>query len=258
MSDSYTEQHAAWAAERLAALTAEDGWLDLTDRIEIAPGSYSTGRAADCDLVLSAGPERLGRLVLADDGSATFDSGAGAQPFLPVPDNPPRLKAGGLLLEVTGIEGQYALRVRDPAAPRRHGFKGLASFPLDPGWRIIARWEKLPEASELAIGTVAGIATSVHLTHQARFSRDGHEIALLATHWKGGKPMFVIRDRTSGRETYGAARFLIGEVAGDRVTLDFNRAISPPCAFTDLAVCPLPPRQNVLPFAVRAGELAPE
>ena len=69
--------------------------------------------------------------------------------------------------------------------------------------------------------------------------------------------MFVIRDRTSGPETYGAARFLIGDVRGDRVVLDFNKAFNPPCAFTDFAVCPLPSAQNVLPFPIRAGEKKP-
>ena len=70
--------------------------------------------------------------------------------------------------------------------------------------------------------------------------------------------MFVIRDATSGRETYGASRFLIGEdMTDDEITLDFNRLHNPPCAFTPFAICPLPPRQNILPFAVTAGELAP-
>ena len=70
--------------------------------------------------------------------------------------------------------------------------------------------------------------------------------------------MFVIRDATSGRQTYAASRFLIGDdVADGQITLDFNRAFSPPCAFSDFAICPLPPRSNILPFAVMAGEMWP-
>ena len=71
-------------------------------------------------------------------------------------------------------------------------------------------------------------------------------------------PMFVLRDQTSGHQTYAASRFLIGQdMTATAITLDFNKAHSPPCAFTDLAICPLPPRQNILPFAIQAGELAP-
>ena len=66
---------------------------------------------------------------------------------------------------------------------------------------------------------------------------------------------FVFRDATSGRETYGAGRFLKAPVAVDgRIALDFNFACNPPCTFTAFATCPLPPPENWLPFAVPAGE----
>lgn len=240
-----------WRAARLAALAAEDGWLNLTDRVDIAPGRMTVGTAPDNDVVISSGPGHLGVLELDPDGQARFDGVA----FAPVPDNPPRLKVGALLLEVSLLEGQYALRVRDTAA--QLGLPVIDCFPLNPDWRIEAGWEALDAPETLGIDTVKGIATRVQLTHRARFVHDGVPVVLLVTHWKAGKPMFVFRDATSGKETYGAARFLIGEVSGDRVVLDFNRAFNPPCAFTEYAVCPLPPRQNILPFAVRAGEKTP-
>ena len=69
-----------------------------------------------------------------------------------------------------------------------------------------------------------------------------------------GAQVFVFRDRTAG-ETYGAGRFLYGEENADgTITLDFNCAFNPPCAFTDFAICPLPPRENRLSFPIRAGE----
>ena len=66
-------------------------------------------------------------------------------------------------------------------------------------------------------------------------------------------------DATSGRTTYGSGRFLHVPMPGPdgRTTIDFNRAYNPPCAFTRHATCPLPPRENWLPLAVNAGELAP-
>lgn len=253
----YEAEIADWRAARLAALTAEDGWLNLTDRVELAPGRVTVGTAPGNDVVISAGPAHLGVLALAADGGASLDAGDGPRAFVPVPDNPPRLKLGGLLLEMMSIEGSHALRVRDTAAPARTGFPGIDSFPVDPAWRIEAGWQALAQPQSLGIDLVTGVATRIRLTHQAGFTHGGAPVTLLPTHWKAGKPMFVIRDRTSGRETYGAARFLIGELRGDRVVLDFNKAFNPPCAFTDLAVCPLPPRQNVLGFEIRAGEKKP-
>ena len=69
----------------------------------------------------------------------------------------------------------------------------------------------------------------------------------------------MFRDRTSSDSTYPAGRFLyvVRLDARGRVVIDFNRAYNPPCAFTAFATCPLPPRQNWLPFAVLAGERKP-
>ena len=72
---------------------------------------------------------------------------------------------------------------------------------------------------------------------------------------KDGSLWFVFRDRTSGRTTHGGARQLDADAPRNGVVvLDFNKAINPPCAFTDFAVCPLPPPENVLPFRIEAGE----
>ena len=70
---------------------------------------------------------------------------------------------------------------------------------------------------------------------------------------------FIFRDATSGSATYGGGRFLYADPPKDgHVVLDFNRAYSPPCAFTPYATCPLPPPQNRLASAVEAGEMNPE
>jgi uncharacterized protein (DUF1684 family) len=70
---------------------------------------------------------------------------------------------------------------------------------------------------------------------------------------------YIFKDGTSGKTTYGAGRFLYSALPGPdgTVILDFNRAYSPPCAFTDFATCPLPPAQNRLEPAIEAGELDP-
>ncbi len=243
----------AWKADRLAALQAEDGWLNLTDRLEIPPGPQRVGAGADNDLVLSRGPAHLG---VVDAGAGTFTpEGGTALAFQPAPGGFPQLRLPPFLLELHTVDGIPALRVRDLTLPRE---VVLRAFPYRPDWVIQARWEVLASPQAQAVAQKGGAETSVSLTHRAHFEREGRTITLLPTHWKDGKPMFVIRDATSGRETYAASRFLIGEVEGEVVTLDFNRAFTPPCGFTDFAICPLPPRENVLPFRVEAGEWAPE
>jgi uncharacterized protein (DUF1684 family) len=237
---------------RLTALQAEDGWLNLTDRVEIAPGPQTVGAAADNQIQLSTGPAHLGTLIAIPAGFA-LQTETATHPFAaPNPDTPPQLKLPPFLLEIHTTNAQPALRVRDLTIARDIT---LHYFPTKPDWIIRARWQALPAPVAQSIDQKGGTATTVQLTHTAHFSHDGHEITLLATHWKAGKPMFVIRDRTSGVETYAASRFLIGEDATDtEITLDFNRTFTPPCGFTDFAICPLPPRENILPFRIAAGE----
>ena len=110
-ADDFTTAHQNWAADRLAALKAGNGWLNLTDRIETGPGRHTVGHAEGNDLRLAVGPDHLGVLEIAADGSASLDTGSGAQPFVASPDTPPQLASDGLLLEITSLEGQQALRV---------------------------------------------------------------------------------------------------------------------------------------------------
>lgn len=244
-----------WRGARLAALTAEDGWLNLTDRVDIAAGAQRVGSAPDNDLVLSVGPNHLGVLTLTEAGAVFQGQGGDVLAFQPAPGGFPQLRVPPLLLEIHTVDGTPALRVRDLTIPRK---ADLRSFPDDPNWIIRARWERLATPISTIIGQRGGADTEVPLTHVARFIYAGQEVALVPTHWKAGQPMFVFRDATSGRDTYGASRFLMGEEMTEQdITLDFNRAFTPPCGFTEFAICPLPPRQNILPFAVMAGERWP-
>jgi uncharacterized protein (DUF1684 family) len=78
---------------------------------------------------------------------------------------------------------------------------------------------------------------------------------LLPTYGTADRPQFVILDLTSMDETYSKGRLIFGEdVTEDSVVIDFNRAINPPCLFTEHAVCPLPPRENLFGFRIEAGE----
>jgi uncharacterized protein len=134
-------------------------------------------------------------------------------------------------------------------------FKAIESFPVDENWRIVAEWVPLAKPIETSVDTVTGAPSEVTITHKAVFVYDGQNYELLPTHGTPAAPQFVLRDATSGRETYPASRFLFGEdIKHGSIVLDFNKAINPPCAFTDFAICPLPPPENVLPFRIEAGE----
>jgi uncharacterized protein (DUF1684 family) len=254
----YAGSIADWQAKRFAHLTAEDGWLNVIGRYWLEDGTVSIGSDAGNDVVLSAGPGRLGTITQGPEAVIFQPVDGDAVTLQPEPANPPKFSVGSLRFEITTMEGRNALRARDVDAPERTNFGGLDYFPTDPAWRIVAQWTRLDQPIEMGIDTVSGIPTTVQITHTAAFTHNGVRYELLPTHGSADKPQFVIRDLTSKSETYGASRFLYGEeLTDDTIVLDFNRAFNPPCAFTDHAVCPLPPPQNILPFRIEAGEQKP-
>lgn len=246
-------EFAQFAASRRAALAAVDGWLNLTDRVAIPAGRSTVGRSADNDIVINCGPDHLG--VLDIDNRSFAAPGEAALAFQPSAGGFDQVRVGPVLLELHSDGGPFALRVRDADLNQDIN---IPLYPFDPEWIIDADLVELAAPQSQKIGQRGGQDTEVAITHIARFVHQGLTIELLPTHWKDGKPMFVIRDATSGRQTYGASRFLIGKVTGQgAITLDFNRLINPPCAFTEFAICPLPPRQNILAFPIEAGEKLP-
>jgi uncharacterized protein (DUF1684 family) len=259
-SRAYVAELDAWKADRLAKLIAPDGWINLTDRVWLQTGQFRVGSSKNNDVVLSTGPDFIGVLTQAETGEVTFSPADGGAPFglKRDPKYPPRFSAGNLLLEITMTNGENALRVRDTTSTRLQNFPGLEYFPPDPNWRVMADWVPFVQPLDLTINTSKSIPSDVRATHKAVFRQRGQCFELIATHGTPEAPQFVFRDQTAKDMTYSAARFLIGEhVTETTIVLDFNKAYSPPCAFTEYAVCPLPPAANVLPVRIEAGEMRP-
>jgi uncharacterized protein (DUF1684 family) len=266
--DDYKAEIARARRERETQLQAPDGWLTLIGLHFLKDGANTVGHAKDNDVVLAKGPEHLGVATLADGkvtlqladgvdakiGDSTaregeLQIGEGARP-------PTLVTAGTMSFFVVERGGKRAFRVKDSAAERRTHFLGLDYFDVDPAWRIEARWEPFESARLMPITNILGQTSPAPVPGQAVFEHDGKTFALLPIDEGPDEPlMFVIADATTGKETYGAARFVYAERPRDgKIVLDFNRAESPPCAFTPFATCPLPPKENRLPFAIRAGE----
>ena len=144
-------------------------------------------------------------------------------------------------------------------SPARAAFKGLRYFPIDPRYRVVARFVPHAAPVMLDIPTVLGTVESMPSPGYASFELPGaaQPLRLDAVLEPGETELFFIfRDATAGKTTYGAGRFLYAAPPVDgTVVLDFNRAYSPPCAFTPHATCPLPPPNNRLPVAIEAGEM---
>ena len=271
--DSYKHSIEQWQAGRVERLTAPDGWLSLIGLEWLKEGANRVGSAADNDIVLSAGPAHLGVVTLAHDGGmrialdkdsgATIDGKAVTEAAL-VDDlhagadaAPTRVSFGTASFYVIDRDGRKGLRVKDTEAPTRKHFVGIDAFPIDPSWRIEATWVPAAPGETLEMGSVIGTIDKYPVPGRLEFTRDGRHFEILPVIEEPGDAQYfvVFADRTSGKETYGAARFLYVDPPKDgKVVLDFNKAYNPPCAFTPFATCPLAPPENRLDLRVTAGE----
>lgn len=268
--DTYLQEIERWHAWRIARLTAPNGWLSLVGLDWLKSGVNRIGSAADNDIVLAKAPAHLGTIEWPDGGEplATLDPTSGAtvdgKPAVRAVlrddsgANPTTVAFGSVSFIAVDRGGRKGLRVRDSEAPTRTRFAGIERFPIDPTWRIVADWQPFDPPFQLATGTVIGTIENYPAPGKAVFERDGQRCELYPVlEAPGDTRLFLIfADQTSGKETYGAARFLYADMPADgKLVLDFNQAYNPPCAFTPYATCPLAPPENRLALRVVAGEL---
>jgi len=147
---------------------------------------------------------------------------------------------------------------QSPIEPdERSTFTGLEYFSPDPAYRVTATLEE-GSGDELVIET-GGADGAIHYRRAGRIVFDllGQRCALtvLSLHQYAGGLFLPFKDATSGKESYGAARYIDLKVQHDDVYLfDFNYAYNPYCAYNEGYACPLPPAENSLKVAIRAGE----
>lgn len=267
-SSDYSKQIDAWRAQRVERLKAPDGWLSLIGLHWLKDGKNTVGSAKDNDVVLAKGPAHVGTITLTG-GVAAIDLNAKAGATIdgkPAKsarllddsnDKPTTVGFGTVSFYVVDRNGKKGLRVKDSDADARRHFTHIDNFKTDPSWRIEAKWVAFNPPHSLETPNVLGQTDKFPVPGKAVFTRDGKTFELLPViEVPGDKELFLIfADRTSGKETYGAARFLYAEMPKDgKIVLDFNKAYNPPCAFTPYATCPLAPAENRLDLAVTAGE----
>lgn len=250
----------AWQAKRNAELGAPDSWLGLVGLCWLQHGSNRVGNAPDATVVLPEGPALLGELHWRD-GLLLWQEAANGQVRVMQTDlhGPPTvINVGHLSFFVVDRDGQLAVRIRDLQWAVKAPFAGLSYFAFAPAWSVVADWQAIDPPLVMEVPNVSGDINAVSVGHRAVFEVAGEPVSLLPMSVGEKEVFFVFRDRTSGRETYGAGRFLkVPAPCDGKIVLDFNRAYNPPCAFTPFATCPLPPPENWLPFAVLAGEMKP-
>jgi uncharacterized protein len=256
----WERQIADYRKTRVERLTRPDGWLSVVALIPLKEGAN--------DVEIPSKPPKharmtlqQGKVTLAPDSAFTIDGKPVTTPVELHNDTEEagytKVYFGPILFYIHRVGDDYGVRVKDPDSDRRKHFEGIDTFPTDPKWRVEARLEPYNPPKHIPMPNISGITTDEISPGALVFTLDGKEYRIDPILEQGTKDYFIIiKDATSGRETYGAARYLYASPPDEngKTIVDFNKAYSPPCAFTPYATCPLPPPQNRLPVRIEAGE----
>jgi uncharacterized protein (DUF1684 family) len=268
--DAYRAEILKWREAREEGLKREEGWLSVVGLFWLKEGKNAFGSGPDNVIVLPEGtsPEHVGWfelrggkvLVALEAGVQTDVAGAstgGRELRADSTGNPDVMRMGRLSLLVIHRGEKFGIRVKDPESAARKSFTGLSWFDVTPSARVRARFVPYDKPKLIRVPNVLGQSSEMPSPGYCAFSWEGREVRLEGVYEEDDAKelFFIFRDQTSGKETYAAGRFLYSDLPKDgEVTLDFNKAYNPPCAFTAFATCPLPPPQNWMPVAMTAGE----
>jgi hypothetical protein len=257
---TFERDWSGWRRQHEAQLASPHGFLAITSinwlsgepqRFGDAPGSWH------------AAPD--GVTVDLDEGEELSVDGqpvSGRYSFRPIPERGSiYATAGDAVIEIARRGGFDIVRPRHPGHPLRANFAGVPVYDPDSRWVIPARYTAFAEPQPTTVGAVVeGLQHVYDAPGYVEFEIDGQPLRLTAFNgYEPGGLNILFTDATSGVTTYPASRALQVSApdAAGAVTLDFNRAVNLPCAFTPFATCPLPPADNKLPVAVEAGEKLP-
>ena len=271
MSNSTDEALTEWRHFRSARnrdLGQEHGWLTLTSLqwlsaepapVEHVPGLWS---GTETEAVLSA--DAGAGLTLVGSG-APVDGTVTAS--LRDEESLLWVSAGGsdgsqVVVELARRSGRYAVRTRDSASPVFTGFSGVPTFEFRPDLVLDARFEAYPHPVDVPIRTANPAVDGVHRTvgellvrlpgsdrdHRLQVSAEGPDALALTFH-----------DATNSTTTAGWRKvsFAAPLPGSSTVTVDFNRAVNYPSAFTPYGTCPMPVGSNIIGEPVEAGEKRP-
>lgn len=263
----YVEEIKAFHQKRIDNLKKENGWLNLVGLFLLQEGKNSFGSNKKNNLIFPKGkcPEFIGNITLKNNivtieikkGIIVWNDDKKVTKQLIYKnedENPIVLKYKSLRWFVIKRGDDFYIRLRDLESENLQSFHDINTYPIDEQWKVEAILDTTTK-NKIEVTDVLGHINNEESAGTLVFTIDGKEYRLDAL--DEGDNLFVIfADKTNETATYFTGRFLNVKKADEngRVYLDFNKAINPPCAFTDFATCPLPPKQNMLPISITAGE----
>jgi uncharacterized protein (DUF1684 family) len=242
-------------AQYLKSEPAERVFLTRQDRtFKLA---YSTEPGAELELVQGGETwhwKRLGQEIVCRVEGEEVAEGSALEGLA-------YFDVGGFHLSFYPSEDRVTFIVFDPERAEMKEFQHLLYYQPDKNYAVAAKLDVISEPEEIEMLTSRDLKKTFYRYATIAFELDGEDYELAAykseLEGEGSKGLFIpFKDATTGSETYGAGRFLeIDDPDGEQFVLDFNRSFNPLCNYSPAYNCAVPPRENHLQVAIRAGEL---
>lgn len=250
------------------SLRAEYSWLALTGLFWLEEGenSFGTDLANLVTLPDGSAPAQAGVFTLTDgvvsvqfaegvNGMVNGEALAQAEMKPDTAGEPTEIKLNDLKMVVIERGTEFGIRIWDKNNPKRTNFEGRKWHEPNHNFRVTAKITLFNPPKKVPMVNQIGDHFEGEMDAKVIFDLNGVTNTLDVTELSSGALYIMFKDGSSGESTYPPGRYLVTEIAeGDTVVIDFNKAYSPPCAFTDFATCTLPHPQNILSITVEAGE----
>ncbi|MGO4651389.1 DUF1684 domain-containing protein [Arthrobacter sp. 2RAF22] len=261
---AFTAAWQEWHAEHERHRADPHGFLAVTHLhwlgseaapLDGVPGTWSV----ENDVVtVVLGP---GESLLRDGRELNTDAAGATVVFGPIAERDGlNLNAGDTVVELAKRGGEYIVRPRHPGNPLLNEYRGTPAYAPDASFAVNGTFVPFEVPRPTTVGAAVECIQHVYeAPGELHFNLAGQDLVLTAFNGHAPGTLSVLfTDATSGKTTYAANRSLTVTPESDgSVVLDFNRAVNLPCAYTDLATCPLPPSENRLSVAIEAGEQIP-
>ena len=270
---AYQQEIEQWQKKRTERIASDDNWLTVVGLFWLKEGENKFGSYSSNEVILPAGK------TPSIAGSLWFQHGEVRMEAKPKTEikhkdslvtsivmqsdadglsDPTILSIGSVNFFIIKRADKIGVRVKDKESFARQHFKGLEFFPIDPNWRVEAKYEPYNPPRIIPVATVINTVENDSCPGAVVFELNGKQCRLDAVIERGasGQLYFMFKDETSGKETYNNGRQLYSDLpnSDNNVILDFNKAYNWPCVYTDYATCPIPPPQNRLALRIEAGE----
>jgi uncharacterized protein len=268
--EQYAQSIQKWRDEVDANLRRENGWLALAGLYWLRMGTNRIGSHPASDILLPGrAPAHLGTLdfdgenvtlTIEGDIQVEVNGTPTTQAALDADqeDVPSFITFDHIRMVVLRRSKGVGIRVWDNAREERRTFPSRQWYPVKEEFRVPATYTRFEIPRIVKMPDILGAILDEPMQGFVTFELQGKKHKLMVEELPDSRLFLQFMDLTNGHPTYPSGRYHYTDAHDDgRVLIDFNKAYSPPCAFTEYATCTFPPQENHLDAAIEAGEIYP-